>query len=310
MMRIVVSPYHLSTREIPAMASLLLADECITLLPMGRGGKSAARDIAEQSESYRELVRSWGWADELWRAGVIRGEIDGESAVSDVQRAAAAIADDPALVDLRGLMHDRLFEDDRAYLNALAYDIMKSGPDPGISLPVAAGLDAFAARHGAVSARSHWKSVAQTAESELISDRVSFVIPALVQADASRLIKTRDVLGNALNQLRTAIDECAAALTPSRVDDLKVAAMDYGIAFERSMTIISKDCKSDDVRMITGDIAMTLCTLPHDAVMRSSVRAMQAMSGGGRSRRNDPALALTSGGPVSALYFKTLGGGR
>ena len=42
MMRIVISPYHLTTREAPAMAALLLADEVATLLPAGpRGGRSA-----------------------------------------------------------------------------------------------------------------------------------------------------------------------------------------------------------------------------------------------------------------------------
>lgn len=309
-MRVVISPYHLSTRETPAMAAILLADECVTLLPMGRGGSSTAREIAERSESYRELVRSWGWADELWRAGVLKGDIEGTTAVEDVRHAAESILEDPSFERLRPLMHDHLFEDDASYLNALAYDIMKSGPDPGISVPVAAGLDTFASRHGAFAARAHWKSVAQTAEAYLMSGRVSCVLPAMIQADASRLISARSHLSGPLSTLRRAISDCAAATTSVSVDALKSAAAEYSDAFARSLPIISQGAKDDDVRMITGDIAMTVCALPRDAVLRSSVRAMQAMSRVDRGRTDAAALTVSPGAPVHAIYFKTLGGGR
>jgi hypothetical protein len=120
----------------------------------------------------------------------------------------------------------------------------------------------------------------------------------------------RQVLDAPLKSLRRAVIACASTMSGTRADDLKAAATDYGIAFERSLDAIARDSRDDDVRMITGDVAMTLCTLPHDAVMRSAVRAMQAMSGGGRTRQSTPALAISSGEPVSALYFKLLGGGR
>lgn len=317
MMRIVISPYHLTTREAPAMAALLLADEVATLLPAGpRGGRDGASDVAKRSIAYRELMRSWAWSEELWRAGLLTGELDAASAVTDVRDAAAAISDDEWLAALRPLMHDRLFEHEGAYLNALAADILKGGPDPGIIVPVAAGLDRFAARRGAFVARAHPTSVAQRAEAELLRDRTTLVLPVLLQADASRIATARDVLRRPLAKLRASIEGCESergGATGIRADDLQHAAAEYAGAFAASLDEFGRGSEDDDVRMVAGDVAMTCGVLPADAVLRSSLRALAAVS---RTRRlangteGAPGLMVSGGRAVSVLSFKVLGGVR
>lgn len=314
MMRIVVSPYHLTTREAPALAALLLADEVVTLLPMGdAGGKAVARDVADRSASYRELVRSWAWTEELWHSGLLRGGVEDKTAVPDVRSAACEITDDEWLSSLRPLMHDRLFEDERAYLNALASDILKGGPDPGITVPVAAGLDRFGARHGAFVSRSHPVSLAQKAEFGLLEDRVSIILPVLLQADAERLSIAREVLRAPLGHLRAALERCEAArggASGIRADDLQAAAAAYSLAFGNSSAQLAKGCEQDEVRMVVGDVALTCGTLPADAVLRSSLRALTAVS---RTRSSSAAdettagLVRSPGKPVSILCFKVLG---
>lgn len=313
-MRIVVSPYHLTTREAPALAALLLADEVVTLLPMGdAGGKAVARDVADRSASYRELVRSWAWTEELWHSGLLRGGVDDKTAVPDVRNAAGAITDDEWLASLRPLMHDRLFEDERAYLNALAADILKGGPDPGITVPVAAGLDRFAARLGAFVSRSHPVSLAQKAEFGLLEDRISIIVPVLLQADAERLSIAREVLRAPLAQLRAALERCEAArggASGIRADDLQAAAGAYASAFENSASLVAKGCEQDEVRMVVGDVALTCGTLPADAVLRSSLRALTAVSRSRSSSATDETtagLVRSPGKPVSILCFKVLG---
>ncbi|MFZ4573966.1 MAG: hypothetical protein ACOYN0_06185 [Phycisphaerales bacterium] len=313
-MKIVVSPYHLTTREAPALAALLLADEVITLLPMGpSGGREGAREVAERSASYRELVRSWAWAEELWRSGLLRGEIDAQSAVGDVRAAAGEISDDPWLSSLRPLMHDRLFEDERGYLNALAADILKGGPDPGITVPVAAGLDRFAARAGAFVSRAHPVSLAQKAEFGLLQDRMTIIIPVLLQADASRLAIAREVLRAPLAVLRAALDGCEASRGGARgaqADDLQNAAADYAAAFEKCMGEVSRGSNDDDVRLVAGGVALTCGSLPADAVLRASLRALTAVSrnkGKALDEERPAGLVKSPSRPVSVLCFKVLG---
>ena len=76
---------------------------------------------------------------------------------------------------------------------------------------------------------------------------------------------------------------------------------------------IGEGSGDDDVRMVAGDVAMTCGTLPADAVLRSSLRALAAVS---RTRRltergeQTPALMVSGGRAVSVLTFKVLGGAR
>lgn len=313
MMRIVASPYHLTTREAPLMVALLLADQVVTLLPAApQGGAAGARAVAGQSASYRELVRSWSWAEELWREGLLSGSCDARTAVEDVRDIAAAINDHPSIAPLRPLLHDRLFERESAYLEALAADILKGGPDPGITVPVAAGLDRFAARHEAFVMRAHPTSLAQRAETHLMGPRVTTIIPAILQADASRIMQAREALARPLATLRASLTSCMKGPTPMHAESAKVAADSYAHAFSSLLQEFSRDSTSDDVRFIVGDVALTCSSLPADAVLRSSVTAIAAVSPSRRAAlaTEEPALAPSIGPAVSILVVKVLGGSR
>ena len=76
-MHVAVSPYHLTTREPPAMAALLLAGAVITMVPAppsARRGltvdRDAARGAAGEAPGYADLLESWRWAAELFRERV------------------------------------------------------------------------------------------------------------------------------------------------------------------------------------------------------------------------------------------------
>lgn len=77
-MNVVVSPYHLTTREAPAMASLLLAERVVTLLPASLESDSvhAAKRAAERSPWYTRFMETWGWTAPLWDEGVISSRCD------------------------------------------------------------------------------------------------------------------------------------------------------------------------------------------------------------------------------------------
>ncbi len=197
-------------------------------------------------------------------------------------------------------MHERLFADDATYLEAFAADILKGGPDPGITVPVSAGLDRFAARHALLVARAHPTSVAQQAESRLLRDRRTITLPALVQADAMRLLHARDVLAGPLALLRKAL---SAQANPDQ-RQLAEAAAAYASAFKELRDDIFADAEEDDVRAVEGTLALTIGWLPSDAVLRSSLAAMDALRFGRRGKAAEAAdepAALTRLDPVDAM---------
>ncbi|MCA9287425.1 MAG: hypothetical protein KDA05_02505 [Phycisphaerales bacterium] len=59
-MDIVVSPYHLTTREAPAMAALQLADRAITMMPTPFAG-TAKRDVEGAVAAAERIVTGLGW---------------------------------------------------------------------------------------------------------------------------------------------------------------------------------------------------------------------------------------------------------
>ena len=110
-------------------------------------------------------------------------------------------------------MREDLFEDEHHYLDAIAYDVLRGGPDPAICVPVNAGLDRFAAMHRLVVARSAPRSVAQKAEFELATRGFALVLPVFLQASGQRLLLARDLLADVLGDLRDVIDTERATTT-------------------------------------------------------------------------------------------------
>ena len=306
-MRIVVSPYHLTTREAPAMAALLLGERVVTLLPApleGNGDAKSAIAAAGRVPTYREFMKSWAWAEPLWRAGLIVGHVEGSTPARDMFDVARRIGEDEALSPLREFSHERLYDDERHYLGALAADLLKGGPDPGISVPLSAGLDRFAARHGMMVARASATSVAQKAEARLASGMASVVVPILLQASAERLLHAREVLRGAL----AAVWAHAGGLD----EDARGAWRGYAAAFDSAREEIFEDAREDDVRAVEGAATITLMTLPGDAVLRSSLSALAMLSGGRRGGVSNPENLPTRFDPldaaeVPAMVVKVLG---
>ena len=293
-MLVAVSPYHLTTREPAAAAALLLADRVVTLLPAPFSGlRQAAEEAAHCIPKYLDFVMSWQWSVPLWEAGVIRAQVNGDAGpAADVRAAFEEIAADERYACLRSLMKPEVFEADDAYLEAVARDLLKGGPDPGITVPVAAGLDRFAIRHGAAVARSAPASVVQKAE-EMLGDRLfTVVVPILLQASAERLLEARELLEPELEGLREAIDaRFASGLSagggrPSA--GLTEAAAAYIRAFERLRGDLLSPVEDDDARIIEAAAAITAMSLPADAVLTSSVSALRTLS---------PALTRVAGRP-------------
>lgn len=325
---VALSPYHLTTREPAAMAMLLLAEHAVTLMPApfgGRVGASVSRaavdDAARATPVYLSFMESWQWAMPLFREGVVGSVFAGEDAADDARAACGRVVTDAGLSPLRRFMRPELFEDDRAYLSAVARDVLRAGPDPAVSVPLLAGLDSFAARHGLAVARSHAVSVAQRAEQRMGRRLAAFVVPVLTQASGERVLLGRALLEEPLSALREA---AARALRPIAAGDggvdesalpgLKSAAAAYAAAFEAhraDLTAPPGRYDADEVRVVAEEVSVSLLALPVDAVLRSSLAAAWAVDGpgrgGGRVAARGEATPAWREGECVAAVVKRLG---
>lgn len=273
-MNILLSPYLLTTREAPAMAALLLGERVVTLRPAPQryAGASDLRDAARTSPSFLGLMESWRWSMPLWTGGVVVPAWTGADPAAAVAMAAAEIEDDEQLAPLHAFMHAGLFERPDEFLERIARDILKGGPDPGLTIPVHAGLDAFAASRGLVVARASASSLAQRAEEQLMEPLSRVVVPVLTQASAEALIAAREILGPRLASLRTAMLQGGGALAD--------AAGSYARAFDGALASIRSATPDDDVRVTHGAASLSLVRMPRGAVVHSSLTA----AGGRRPR--------------------------
>lgn len=312
-MLIAVSPYHLTSREPPAMASLLLAEQVVTLLPAPRSrGAVTPADFhaaARDNPRYRDLMEQWRWLAPLWAEGVVSDRVEGLDPADDVRSAAIRLEEDGAFASLRPFMRTHLFEDDEQSLQFIASDLLKGGPDPAITVPVLAGLDAFAARLGITVARANATSVAQRAELSMATRRGGLVVPVLLQASAERILDARDRLEQELADLREAITEALDAAEPDAAP-LADAARRYNDAFELERADLTEVGDPDEVRVVCGMCAIMLADLPADAVLRSSTLAASAVTGVRRSAQTQtlPAVAYPADAQrVRTLIIKPLG---
>lgn len=312
-MRVAVSPYHLTTREPAALVPLLLAESVVTLLPApesGRGRDDVQR-AAASVPSYLRFMESWSWSMPLWRDGVIAPALDGRDATEDVREAHQRIDRESPLSPLRGLMRPELFESQDTYLEAVSRDVLRAGPDPGITVPVTAGLDAFAARHGALVARAEPTSIVQRAEAGLGKRVLSVALPVLAEASAERLLVARELLADALVPLRNAF---GAVVERGRDEagEVAMAAREYAIAFDESRDDILDSADDDeDLRAVQGTAAITILALPPDAALNASLSAVRTMVGGDTDS-NSPVVVvgrpgLMKGRGVFAMIIKLMG---
>ncbi|MEM1186453.1 MAG: hypothetical protein AAGI53_15800 [Planctomycetota bacterium] len=307
---IVVSPYHLTTREAPAIAAAQIADEIVTLVPAPMTGRDGVRPdagrataLARSAPVYAEMMDSWSWCAELFREGIIGSVFGGDDAADDARAACDRIGIEEWLGSLRPLVRPELFDDDRTYLGAVATDVLRGGPDPALSIPLAAGLDAFAARHGLVVARAAATSIAQKAEAKHATRRAQFAVPALVQGSADRLLLARALFDEPLADLRAAL----AALAAGEAADVEGPARAYTEAFaiEREHLLAPPGPNDDDdeVRPVEGTLAMQLVELPRDVVFEASVEAAAVLEG----VRSAPQDRVACPDVLTSLVVKVIG---
>lgn len=272
-MKVALSPYHLTTRELPAMIALQLASSVVTFMPgvMAGIGSHAGRfeRLARGSQRYTRVVESWGWSTPLWEAGVVESGMPDDDASTDMRVAWERCTRDDRYAPLRPFLKGHLLEDQSRWIEAAAADVLKGGPDPAITVPLTAGLDRFAARNRLAVIRPKPTSIAQQAEAALATPIASVVLPALVQASAERLLLLRDTLHGELDDLRHALaDTCVG-----RESSLRSAARSYAEAFAAAEIELHADQARDEVRVISTPVSLTIVKLPADAVLRSSCSA-------------------------------------
>lgn len=297
----VVSPYHLTTREPASLVALQTAARATTLLLAPRQATADERTIrreAERSPAYRAYMRSWEWAMPLFDEGVLGTMDGGEDPVEDVRAACQTLCEDPVCAPLTPYLRPELFADDTAYLRAASADILKAGPDPGVSIPIAAGLDSFASERGMIVARSAPVSLVQRAEARLGTVVFRVSVPAVVQGSAERLLLVRALLGEVRVGLARAVAE---AFERKDSVDVRLAARRYAEAFEAEREHICAPPGRDEeneVRVVIGEASLVGMELPVDAVYRSSAAAAS-----GR-----PAGASRAGAGVRTVLIKSIGG--
>lgn len=300
------------------MAALVVARRAVTLVPGPFAGvdRASVERAARSSPRFVELLESWRWSIPLWHAGVISGGEGGEEPSADVRASWTSLREDPRLGALRALSREGLFETQEEYLSAIARDVLRAGPDPGISLPVAAGLDRFASRLGLVPVRSAPVSVAQREEARLGARvfHVGVLLP--VQASAERVLQIRESLGDEIGALAEAIGHVAhgvaAGASAAEASGVAVPVAGAAGALSRAMESCehARGANPDELHLVVRACTLSGMILPADAVLRSSEAAMRSIgSTRGPSRREALPVIYDAVGarPLLSVVVRVLG---
>lgn len=287
------------------MAALVLGTRAVTLLPHPSGGSSheAVAAAVRRAPRFLRLLESWRWSSALWRAGVVSSAAHGEQAGACLAGVYDDIRGESPLADLRPLTRvASTLADERpdAYLDALSHDLLRGGPDPGMSIPVNAALERFADRHRLVVVRSAASSIVQQAESRLASKIFAFGLPMLVDAGGERVLLLRADLESALTALRRAIIESFSLGAAS--PDLARAAREYAQQFDAWAVRLGRGDDERGHRVRTAYLGITGVLLPPDAVLRSSRAAARSVAGYASTRRSaGAATAVDTAAPEVRL---------
>ena len=297
-MIVLVSPYHMTTREPAAMASLAIAEHVVTALPTpaGAASREAVTQAAERVTQYADLMLMWEWARPLFDTGVCGTSLAGEDPLDELLAVTREIDQNDSYAGLRPFMRSVLEDAGDAMLRAVCRDVIRTGPDPAISVPVTAGLDRFAHRHDLIAARSADRSQAQRYESRLARPILRCALPVILQGSAERVIEFRQRLADELEMLRQTIetgDETGARAVTD--------ALAAGVERERAELTRVEDV--DDPRVIIGLVSLTMSEQPVDAVLTASSLAAASVLGG-----EEPAMPSIQSASLRVMQIAPIGG--
>ncbi len=276
-LHLVLSPYSLCSRDAAAMAAMLLAGRVLTYLPRTLEPAGVSRSDAIGSPGFRRVMSSVAWATPMIEAGVLATSVEGDDAATDFARARRRIFDDPGLAPLRRFVESRTEPDPQRAIERLANDLTRSGPDPSISIPLAAALDALAERHAYTVLRTDGPSLAQRAERAREHALFGCSVPALVQSSTQRVLETRRRLGDELDGLRDAIESCVDGLADEAL--VREAASAYADAYDRERRNIERpEDDPDDPRVVSAELVLTGVAHSSDHALSCSALAARRVS--------------------------------
>jgi hypothetical protein len=141
-------------------------------------------------------------------------------------------------------------------------------------------------------------SLAQRAEERLGERVYGFTVPLFVQASARRVLHYREVLAEEIASLADAIALAARARANERERREVISAaerLSKEAASRRDELLLG--IEDDEVRAVEGVVALTCVRLPWDAVLTSSVRAWEQVSGA----RTQPPEPTRASNPLPVL---------
>ena len=288
------------------MVGMLIARRVVTLVPtpIGAGTRADLERAAARIPRYRELVDRLSWTQALFERGIASTHVGGEDALTDVRAIWSRIECESEWSPLRSWMRWSLAQEPEPFLDALCTDMLRGGPDPGISVPVAAGSDHYAGRFGLIVARAHPKSLAQRAEGAFARTIASWSMPVLLQSDAERIVFIRETLAIELDALRIAVESVASG--HGSVAEVRAASRALGARYSELEAELIAD-HDDEVRPVAGAVSLSLVAMPRDVALRSSADAAAAVGSARERKQHASRGASADSGEVLSLLIKVMG---
>lgn len=306
-MRLTLSPYDLTHRAPGVMAALLVADAAATIVPVARAWTSGDPEAAvEESPALGRVFEAWRWAAPLWGAGVL-GPMDaaGRSSVELVRSAAEEVADartHPVLARLAGRkdVHDltRLAED-------LCLDIVRGGRNPGLTVPVGAALERFAAESGWPVVLCPTGTMVGGIEHKLAMPIAGLDLPAPVGAGGEALVVVRERMADVLESVRAAWAELMGAIRGggTSADIAEIERQALGPAGE-AVCAAAAELADPGARGRASEWTMvrwTVAALPANAMVRAAEIAAGQVSGAARGEGGGRAGAIERAGALAVV---------
>lgn len=290
-MRLVLSPYDLSTRSPAAFMAILLASDDLgatTLLPrpFTESSPKAVREAAEVSPRYHRLIEHWRWSGPLWTAGVLRAGDEQGTPLDEARALCARIDADAELAPLRRMVSADVLRDEAAYLDAVSRDLLRGGGDPAVSVPVEAGIALHAARRSAVLVRTPSAAAAKRPSAAADRQRLRWSLCVPTRGEGAELLLLRDAMSPLLVALRGAIRASIAAMLEGIDDreldqDLERCSKSFNEAFAGSVsrggTLARRGI--DATMLEPAVVTATVARETADAELLAAARALRTLQG-------------------------------